>query len=948
MYFYIEFMSIRLDQSIQSSKEVPNPAPLIFPLERYQALSLMLNIFNCVLKSGIMKRKIYVVAFLLSFLLAIRPAKAQTGAALDFDGTDDRVNLPFVISGSYTKEAWINSNSLASNNNIISGNATAFWAPALYGSKLSAGHGGGFNDVQDPTPLVANTWYHVAVTYDAGTGNMVLYKNGVQVASASSVPGYTETALYIGAFSGSYNFSGMIDEVRIWNVVRSAAEIAGSMNCELTGDEPGLLAYYNFNQGVAGANNSGLTTLNDMSDKCTPANGTLVNFALTGSTSNWVAPGPTLSGTCANSFANISVSGNSVCIPNGNVTTSLADYTDFGDYGNVALTRTYTIDNTGNATLNISSVTIGGANASDFTVTVNPSATVAGGASTTFTVQFLPSGSLGIKTATITINNDDGDEGTFTYAIQGNYAGQGKSLQFDGVGDRVDIPNLIPSGNYTIEALIYSNNAPLGNNIVSGTINGSALWAPSPGFQLTAGHAPTFDQVVDPTPLTANTWYHVAVTYDAITGDMKLYKDGVQVASASGVPNFTNTAMYIGAFNGGFFWQGNIDEVRIWNVVRSSTEINNNKYCKLTGDEPGLLAYYDFTAGIAGVNNAGENTLFDRAKKCIPNNGTLVNFTLNGTSSNWVSDSLTLTGACSATYPNAEVSGNGNCIILGDATPSPTDNTDFGTYFAPGIDKVFTITNTGSATLNISSINISGTDASMFSILSAPGTLVLAPGASTNFTIRFIGSGSDGIKTATITVNNDDPDEGAYAFAIQGNFQIALPVTFEYFRGRIDASTVKLNWKTAIELNNAGFEIQRSANGNNGWEKIGYVAAVRSGTANAYDFTDLAPMQGLNVYRLKQIDNNGNYKFSGSVSLNFTGKAAQISYYPNPVRNQLQLQISDSKLLNTPVQISTVTGKILSVQTIITSQQTIDMSTLPPGMYMLSFSNGEVKKIVKQ
>ncbi len=884
------------------------------------------------------------LALLVLALFTVGFVQAQPGEALDFDGSNDRVNLPFVISGSYTKEAWINITNLGADNNIVSGSATALWAPASAGSRLSAGHGGGFNSVQDPTPLVAGTWYHVAVTYNAATGDMKLYKNGVLVNSATGVATYTETVQYIGAFNAAFVFSGKIDEVRIWNVERTGAQIAAAMNCPLTGDEPGLMAYYDFNQGTAGGTNTGLTTLNDIKDKCQKANATLVNFALTGATSNWVAPGPVLGGSCTNTDPNINVTGNGNCIVIGDATPSLTDHTRFGDYGIAPLTRTFTIQNAGNGNLTISGVAISGVNASDFTVTTPPAATVTPGNSTTFTVQFAPTGALGVKTALITVNSNDGDDGAFSYAIDGNYAGQGKSLAFDGVGDYVTLPNIL-SGSYTKEALVYSFNTAVSNNIVSGTT--TAFWAPNTaGFRLTAGHSPGFNQVQDPTPLAANTWYHVAVTYDAATQEMRLYKDGVLVSSATSVPAYTETTLFIGAFNSGFFWNGRIDEVRIWNVVRTATEIDNNKACSLTGDEPGLIGYYNFTNGVAGANNTGVTTLPDVSDKCNANNGTLNGFTLNGTLSNWVSDSLTLTGSCTNTFPNIIVSGNAQCIITGDNTPSMADNTDFGSYIAPGVDKVFTITNTGSATLNIGTIVFTGPDNTMFTVLVPPAATV-APGASTTVTVRFVGFGL-GTKTAVMTINNDDPDEAPYSFAIQGNGTVILPVTLVSFTGSLDGGKAKLRWTTTAELNNKGFEILRATGNSNNWESIGFVPATNLATGSTYDFADRLPLIGGNSYRLKQVDVDGNYTLSQIVYISNTVKGLVISLYPNPVKDKLILQFNDNQLLNTQVKISTATGQILSTVTIRSTRQEIDFGTVPQGIYLLTFSNGQVQRIVKQ
>lgn len=356
--------------------------------------------------------------FILIFHFSV---SAQPGAALDFDGANDYVDLPNLIpSGSYTKEAWVNARSVGISN-VVSGTISAFWA--LNGN-LSAGHNGDYLNLQDPTPMVINQWYHVAVTYDAGTNLMTLYKDGVIVAGPAlpSLSPYTgETNQHIGAFNNggvpSLNWSGQIDEVRIWNVVRTQAQIVASSGCELTGDEPGLLAYYNFNQGIAGGANAGVTTLNDASDRCTPNNGTLTGFALTGATSNWVTPGGVVSGAaCTNLFANIAVSGNAICITDGDATPSLTDETNFGIGNSIA--RTFTINNTGNTVLNITNVTITGA--PEFALTSPPALlSIPPAGSTTFVVTFTTVTS-GLKTATITVNNDDADEGIYDFAVSGS------------------------------------------------------------------------------------------------------------------------------------------------------------------------------------------------------------------------------------------------------------------------------------------------------------------------------------------------------------------------------------------------------------------------------------------------------------------------------------------------------------------------------------------------
>ncbi len=238
-------------------------------------------------------RRFLFFLILIFFSLPFQTLKAQSGEALSFDGIDDYVDITGVpLSGSYTKEAWIylpvvDLVDVNGAHNIISGAITSLY---VYQGKLGAGHN--FNNAEDPTVLEANTWYHVAVTYDAATGTMILYKNGIAVAT-SIAPAYIESALFLGAiYVGriDYFFQGIIDQVKIWNVVRTPAEIVGDFTCNELGNQANLVTFYPFTQGIAGGDNTGLTTLGD-SIITDPHNGTLINFALTGPTSNWVAPG---------------------------------------------------------------------------------------------------------------------------------------------------------------------------------------------------------------------------------------------------------------------------------------------------------------------------------------------------------------------------------------------------------------------------------------------------------------------------------------------------------------------------------------------------------------------------------------------------------------------------------------------------------------------------------
>jgi hypothetical protein len=173
----------------------------------------------------------------------------------------------------------------------------------------------GYNTIGTPAAketiganLNDGNWHHVAITYDpaATNGNNAFYIDGEVwfplsfLAGAVNGLNTTANAIYIGRTrAGTLPFLGEIDEVRIWNRALPECEILNNYNCELFNptSQTGLLAYYQFNQGSAGGNNAGVTTLNDASGN--NKTGTLTNFALTGATSNWTAPGGVTTGnTC--------------------------------------------------------------------------------------------------------------------------------------------------------------------------------------------------------------------------------------------------------------------------------------------------------------------------------------------------------------------------------------------------------------------------------------------------------------------------------------------------------------------------------------------------------------------------------------------------------------------------------------------------------------------------
>lgn len=121
--------------------------------------------------------------------------------------------------------------------------------------------------------------------------------------------------------------------------------------------------------------------------------------------------------------------------------------------------------------------------------------------------------------------------------------------------------------------------------------------------------------------------------------------------------------------------------------------------------------------------------------------------------------------------------------------------------------------------------------------------------------------------------------------AFSGGF---LPVELTYFTGVNTKGGIELNWKTATELNNDYFSIQKSTNGKDFQEIATEQGAGTTYEAQSYSVIDERPTNGINYYRLKQIDYDGQFAFSEVISVDFRADT-DISIAPNPVKDRLNI-----------------------------------------------------------
>lgn len=242
--------------------------------------------------------------FLLSIFSYEEIHSQDFGNALHFDGTNDYVALPAGTSfntQNFTFEAWVKwegpSNS-AWQRLIDFGSGTnnyMFFTPN-YGAgkpRFAIRTASVSEQIIDGNVSLADgNWHHIAITLDDPTNTGTMYIDGIVAGSNNAV---TLRPLDLGStpnnwlgrsqFGADPYFKGTVDDIKIWNAVRTQIQIQNNYN-QLVGNETGLISYYKLNSGTAEGANSGITTLT--SSTTNVLNGTLTNFALTGSTSNWV------------------------------------------------------------------------------------------------------------------------------------------------------------------------------------------------------------------------------------------------------------------------------------------------------------------------------------------------------------------------------------------------------------------------------------------------------------------------------------------------------------------------------------------------------------------------------------------------------------------------------------------------------------------------------------
>ena len=211
------------------------------------------------------------------------------------------------------------------------------------------------------------------------------------------------------------------------------------------------------------------------------------------------------------------------------------------------------------------------------------------------------------------------------------------------------------------------------------------------------------------------------------------------------------------------------------------------------------------------------------------------------------------------------------------------------------------------------------------------------PGTTTIFSVTKLGSG--------INVVKNSPDAGQItlsAFNALGSAAAALPIELREFTVATKDHSSLLSFSTTTEKNNAFFAIERSSDDRT-FTQIGEVkGAGTSLTQQDYTYTDEKPLRGINFYRLKQVDFDGQFSYSPVVSVVF-GKVGNVVLYPTPTTSTMNMRLEEAFQTEANWQIIDLMGRVVT-EGIFPAEQTdmqIPVGTLSEGNYVLRVTAGQ-------
>jgi len=275
-----------------------------------------------------------------------------------------------------------------------------------------------------------------------------------------------------------------------------------------------------------------------------------------------------------------------------------------------------------------------------------------------------------------------------------------------------------------------------------------------------------------------------------------------------------------------------------------------------------------------------------------------------------------------------------------------------GVFLSTNNGTSWTEVNTGLTNTKVNALAVSGSN--LFAGTYGGGVF-LSTNNGTSWTAVNTGLTNTDVRALTISGMNlfVGTNGGRVFIALES----ALPVELISFTGQLNGSGIVLNWETATEVNNYGFEVERRAEGSSAWAKVGFVSGA--GTSNSsknYIYQDVNLAPGVYVYRIKQIDNDGTFKYSASTQVD-AGISARVfqlfNNYPNPFNPTTEIRFSVPETGLTTLKIYNTLGQQVATLFSDIAQPghyisvTFNAEKLASGVYFYRITAGDFTQVKK-
>ncbi len=736
-----------------------------------------------------MKKLLYL---LIAFLaLVTHLLVAQNSTALDFDGVNDFVDVNSNFTHqNFTIEMWVNPGSTQLEHaDIIDNNHNNFqnWTVQQFDNNVNVYRFMVFNS--GPTicvfTLTAGVWQHVALV--KSSTHLECYINGALSVSQpfSGKINYNAQQLRLGRWGGGGRYwSGMLDEVRIWNRPLSQTEIQNKMTQSLQGNEEGLVLYYDFEEGIPNGNNAGLS---QVFDNASNFHGTPMNMTKTGVNSNWVSGLPFRKApySFSSSFWGIAREGGTYnegtvfkTDANGDNLTKIFDFNG-GSSGN-EIYRGLVQAKDGNL---YGTTRSGGQNSRGVLYVINPF-------SFSYTKLHDFASSSGSYPENTLIEADNGK--LYGMTVQGGANNRGVLFEYNPYSDiyLVKYHFGYGNGNYPRGGLMQASNGKLYGLVTDGGGYGRGVLFE---YDLTTDSFTKlndFKMVIDGSfprgrLVEASNGNLYGMTYSGGNPNK-----GTLFEYNIGNATFTKKIEFNGSGNGKNPYESKLvigENGKLYGMTLNGGTMDDGVLFEYDPSTNTLTKKYDFEANISGKSPTGSLMIAKNGKfygnlQDGGNNGEGAFFEYDLTTNSLVKkhDFNTLNGS----HPKGDVieycpqnislTGNGN-QIANNASPELHNSTNFGKLSAGATQtNTFTISNSGNAHLDLTgSPLVATTGSSAFTVVNQPSVSSLAPGESTSFDVEYnISAGAN--ELAQICIANNSLENPVFKFDVSGASNTAM------------------------------------------------------------------------------------------------------------------------------------------------------------------------------